>query len=177
MDNKIIRTQQLVPENYLSTSRDFQLFCRLYDCLLNGAKNDLDSIVNSLNTSTIPSELLTLLSTKLGFFINNTLTSGNLRILLTAFPIILKYKGSRQGITYAINAFSKIKNVKFPISVIVNNVDYKIIIVSEQYITDIQLLLDLLQHILPTGYEYEYQYDVTDATDDNIVISQNVTVY
>ena len=176
MDN-VIRCQNLVPEGYISTSRDFQLFCRLYDCLLNGAKNDLDSIVNSLNTYTIPSELLTLLSTKLGFFVENTLTSENLRILLTAFPTILKYKGSRQGITYAINVFSKIKNVSYPISVIINNVDYKIIIVSEKQVTDIQLLLDLLQHILPTGYTYEYQYDVTDATSDNIVVSQNVNVY
>lgn len=40
------RLQNNVPEVYVKESRDFQLLCRLYDCILNGVKFDIDSMLN-----------------------------------------------------------------------------------------------------------------------------------
>ncbi len=61
---KLIRLQNMVPEVYPNNSRDFQLFCRLYDCVFNGNKFDIDSILDICDTEYIDSKLLRLLQSK-----------------------------------------------------------------------------------------------------------------
>ena len=173
--NDLIRLQNLIPSSYVAPSRDFQLICRLYDCLFNGVKNDTDTMITSINTQYISSRLLPLLSSKLGFFINNNLSDENLRILLTGYPLILKNKGSKRGIRYAINTFAKIKNIKSEIDVTVDNEQYVISIFTEDDIDDLDLLINLLQDILPTGYSYKHVYFTADVTEDAFEIEDSVT--
>ena len=59
----LFRIQDKTPEVYTSTSRDFQLIGRLYDCIINGVKFDIDSILDIINTDFIDSKLLKLLQT------------------------------------------------------------------------------------------------------------------
>ena len=46
----VFRIEKNVPEIYVRESRDFQLFCRLYDCVFDGVKFDIDSMLNVLDT-------------------------------------------------------------------------------------------------------------------------------
>ncbi len=48
-----IKLQDKVPPVYPEGSRDFQLFCHLYDVIFNGIKNDIDGKYNELYSKLI----------------------------------------------------------------------------------------------------------------------------
>ena len=92
---RLVRLQNNTPNVYTNESRDFQLFCRLYDCVNNGFLYDSDTITDIIDTSMCRSSLLSLLQTKVGFFEDTSqLDDRGLRIILGAYPIIIKNKGS-----------------------------------------------------------------------------------
>ena len=79
---KLLRLQGEVPDPYVEQSRDFQLLVRLYDCVINSTKFDVDSIKKITDTSKIRTNLLSLLQTKLGFFSNAEIDDTSLRLIL-----------------------------------------------------------------------------------------------
>ena len=95
--------------------------------------------------------------------------------MLNAYPLILKNKGNKLGIQYAINTFVKIKNIKTEISVTVDNETHTINIFTEENITDLGLLVTLLQHVLPTGYVYKQSYFTSDVSQDTIYLGERLT--
>lgn len=94
----MFRLQNHVPEVYADQSRDFQLFCRLYDACFCGVKFSIDSMARVTSTQFCDSSILELLKTKLGLFSTVTVDTNELRYLLQAFPTIIRYKGSKQSV-------------------------------------------------------------------------------
>jgi hypothetical protein len=158
----MFRIQDKTPEVYTNTSRDFQLIGRLYDCIINGIKFDVDSILDITDTDNINSRLLKLLQTKLGFFTNKDITDDNLRYILEAFPIIIKNKGSLKGIEQAVSVFLKLNHIKSDVKVeVINNSSvhpYIIKIYLNMSYTDTYILDEILKYILPTGYIISYSF-------------------
>lgn len=115
MQTEFIKTQNLVPGVYTSESRDFQLFCRALDVIVNAVKYDVDSIPNINNTDEIRETVIDLLQTKLGFIPSQHYSTDKLRIILSVVPLLRKYKGCRRGIEYALNAYSKIYQLQMPL--------------------------------------------------------------
>ena len=113
----MIRLQDKTPEVYCSESRDFQLFCRLYDCVVNGIKFDIDTIPDILDAMTCRSSMLQLLQTKVGFFTNKQLTDDALRYVLTAFPMMVKNKGSLKAVQQAVNVFFKVNGIRSEVQI------------------------------------------------------------
>ena len=116
-----IKFQNLIPGVYTSESRDFQILCRACDVLFNGTKYDIDNIIEILDTSEIRNTLLPLLKTKLGFYSNVHLTDFELRLILQAIPYIVKCKGSRKAIFYAVNTYAKVHKLTSPITIVIHN--------------------------------------------------------
>lgn len=158
----VFRVQDKTPEVYTSTSRDFQLIGRLYDCIINGVKFDTDSILDIINTDNIDSRLLKLLQTKIGFFSSKDITDESLRYVLKAFPEIVKHKGSIKSIKQAVCTFLKLNGIKS--FVYVNKINnslsnpYTIEIGIDSSIKDTYILDQILKYILPTGYSISYFY-------------------
>ena len=159
----LIRLQDNVPEPYVTRSRDFQLLLRLYDCLINGVKSDVDSIINITNTSKIRANILPLLQTKLGFFTNHEFNDDVLRYILTVFPRIIRNKGSLKAVEEAVNLFMKISNVRDSVVVrlleeseIVQGVrvpDHTIVIgLSSSEVENLDILNEVLKYIIPSGF-------------------------
>ena len=92
------RISEHVPDVYPRKSRDFQLFCSIFDCIFGQLKYNIDSIRDITDTAQCNERLLPLLQTKLGFFTNVKISSDDLRVILKAFPTIVRNKGSRTGI-------------------------------------------------------------------------------
>lgn len=172
----MIRLQDKTPEVYCAESRDFQLFCRLYDCVMNGVKFDIDTIPDILDATKCRTAVLSLLQTKLGFFTNKQVTDDALRYVLTAFPIMVKNKGSLKAIQQAVNVFFKINGLRNAVKVWtvseaskvydtwVN--DHTIIIGINSTVKDISLLEELFKYIMPTGFDYYfYFYNETTGID------------
>lgn len=158
----LFRIQDKTPEVYTSTSRDFQLIGRLYDCIINGVKFDIDSILDIINTDFIDSKLLKLLQTKLGFFSNKYITDDDLRYILKAFPFIIKNKGSMKGIEQAVSMFLKINGIKSKVRVEKTNESlshpYVIQISLDASVKDTTILDEVFKYILPTGYDVQYKF-------------------
>lgn len=158
----VFRVQEKTPEVYTSTSRDFQLLGRLYDCIINGIKFDTDSILDIVNTENIDNKLLKLLQTKLGFFSSKDITDEALRYILKAFPTILKHKGSLKSIKQAVCTFLKLNGIKSKVYIrkINNNLTnpYLIEISLDEKIDNTYILNEILKYILPTGYIISYIY-------------------
>ena len=164
----MIRLQDKTPEVYCAESRDFQLFCRLYDCVLNGVKFDIDTIPDILDAMKCRSSMLALLQTKLGFFTNKKLTDEALRYVLTAFPIMVKNKGSLKSIKQAVNVFFKVYGIRSEVQVwlvseqttmfdtIIN--DHTIVIGINSTVQDVSLLEEIFRYILPTGFGYYFYF-------------------
>lgn len=155
----MFRLQDNVPDIYVTESRDFQLFCKLVDFIVNSTKYNIDSIVDLLDTTKINDNMLSLLATKLGFFPKYEYDSRRLRYMLAAFPYMMKYKGTKKGIEIATTAILKSEsNTESPIINIVNkddsgNLVYKIEIYTIiKKIENKLALRELLSYVVPTGY-------------------------
>lgn len=167
----IIRLQNNTPPVYTEESRDFQLLCRIYDCIINAVKLDIDSIPTVVDTSQCLSSILPLLQTKVGFFTENTLQDKELRYAIEAFPYIVKKKGSREGIIECLNLFLQVNNILKSSQVIITNEsinkedEYTIKILIESEVKDTSLLEELIRYIVPTGYLVSYIFTDTQKLD------------
>lgn len=154
----MFRMQNNVPSVYVDESRDFQLFCRLFDYTFNGIKYDINSIININNPTKVNDRLLELYKTKLGFFTKEQFDNNTLRAILQTFPYILKYKGTKRGIELAVTAILKLEeNTDIPVIDIMNidpngNPVYNITIYTSSTIKNKLALREVLKYIIPVGY-------------------------
>ena len=107
----MIKLQENVPQYYVEQSRDFQLFLRVLDCIQNGVKFDIDSMIYLLDPTKVNNRMLSLFCERVGFYPKRELNSNMLRYIISAFPYLMKYKGSKKGIEEAIAVVLKADNV------------------------------------------------------------------
>ena len=173
-----MRLQDNVPEIYVNESRDFQLLCRLYDCIINGVKFDIDSIRYITDTKNCNSRLLDLLKTKIGFYNDKYIFSDDMRIILEAFPYIIKYKGSKRGIIQTICLFLKVNRIKTETQLKIDNTNYFIEIGINANIQNTTILDEILKYIIPTGYKYRYYfYEGTNLGSTKIGVKSSVAMF
>ena len=149
----MFRLQENVPEIYVKESRDFQLFCRLYDLINNSVSYSVKSTYNLLNPLKTLDRVLPLLSTRVGFFPKSEYNTLAFRHIISAFPYIMKYKGSKQGIEMAVNVILKAENNYEESSVNIDSTNYIIYVLTKKHIQNEALLRDVLSYILPIGYD------------------------
>ena len=159
----MIRLQENVPEIYIKESRDFQLFCRLYDCIINGVKYDIDTMIDIFDPFKANDRMLELLCTKVGFFHKKNIDTFALRYILSAFPYLTKYKGTKKGIEGAVSVILKINQVYTNVTVEIDSTQGLVDIKVEEYI-NLEYLDELMEYILPPGYLYQVQYVIPQET-------------
>ena len=146
----MIKLQDLTPEIYYKQSRDFQFIGRLYDLVLNSVKTNSANLYNLPIGKNMDEQLLNLLALTLGFKSNKKYNSKQLRAICSVLPVILKRKGSIEALILATNALLAAEGIIQPL-------DYTIIpnqsitLYVAQKLTDITLLTDLLDYLLPAG--------------------------
>lgn len=151
----MFRIEDNVPEAYVRQSRDFQLFCRLYDLCFAPVKQQIDSMQLLTDTKQCSHQTLELLKTKLGLFTKTTVGDKELRYLLMAFPFLLRYKGSTRGVQLLLTLYTHMyPGVTMPEIVYPN--DYTLRLIFTEAPKNDRLLLELLELILPTGYIVTY---------------------
>lgn len=148
----LLRLQEHTPSVYTNDSRDFQLMLRVYDCVNNGVKYYIDSIIDSLNTDLCNSGLLDLLKTKVGFFSSAEFTDREARYILKSFPYIVKYKGSKAGIEQAVRVFMTAEGISASSNVFIDTEKHEIEIFIDSPLVGTKMLEEILKYIIPTGY-------------------------
>lgn len=158
----VVRTKNYVPEVYTSESRDFQLFLRVLDFVQNSLKYDIDTMICSLSTEDMPGQYLSRLKSKVGFYCSDRYSDESLRLALSVFPFIIRYKGSKKGIVMCVNAYLKHLGLRGESKVDIYNdhptYGYTVRIGIPSKVSDTTLLTDLLSYILPTGYFVELYF-------------------
>ena len=151
----MFRLQENVPEIYVKASRDFQLFCRIYDVINNSIRFNAKSIDNLLNPMLASDRILPLLATRVGFFPKHEYNTNALREVISAFPFIVKYKGSKLGIEMALNVILKIENNYDKSFVFIDSEHSLVGKKKKNKIKGEDLLRDVLSYIIPIGYDLE----------------------
>ena len=183
----LIQCEELVPEVYVNESRDFQLLCRVFNTLLNSSKWYTDGIIHSIDTNIISNRLLELLKTYVGFFSNQTIDNDSLRMILKAFPYLIKYKGSRKGIEEAIYLFLKTQDIKTQSYILITNKEivppstledvYSIEIGIKSFEKiDITILRELIRYVVPTGYLLKFVLYNDQQAFSNFVIKNQANI-
>lgn len=151
----IFRLQNNVPQVYVDESRDFQTLCRTFDVLHGGIMYDIASMQNLSRPLKINDSLLGLYATKVGFFTNRDIDASVLRYILSAFPYIVRMKGTEAGIRLAVATIMRVENVprRFgTFSIVIDNDNYSITIYTQLEIIHKKDLLEVLKYVIPTGY-------------------------
>lgn len=158
--SKVFRTQDNTPPYCVEASRDFQLFCRAMDVIANGVKFDIDSMIQVLDPMKVSDDMLELYATRVGFFHKKPIDSNVLRYIISAFPHIIKNKGTLRGIAQSAYTILKAENsVKLPYPVVQNKVEgidrYIIAIYFPTKILNKYALKELLSYVVPAGYKIQ----------------------
>lgn len=161
----MFRLQNNVPSTYIEQSRDFQLFCRLYDCINNGVQFDISTITDILDPIKVNDRVVKLLATRVGFITDIDIDNTVLRYILSAYPYIIKNKGTRKGIEAAVNAILHAEHsIKAATVEIINKpaegsnqAEYSVNIYTPIILSSKtkKALNELLKYILPVGYIFD----------------------
>lgn len=179
----MFRLQENVPEIYVKASRDFQLFCRIYDVINNSIRFNAKSIDNLLNPMLASDRILQLLATRVGFFPQHDYNTNALREVISAFPFIIKNKGSKLGIEMALNVILKIENNYDKSFVLIDTENSLVGIYTKNKIKGEDLLRDVLSYIIPIGYDLEVstyvEKDLSDSPTQLVIDNseQHLSVY
>lgn len=171
----VFRTQNNTPTIYVESSRDFQLFCRLFDTIVNSLRFRTRTVLNLTNPMKLNDRMLKLYATKVGFITDREIDANVLRYILAAFPYIIKNKGTKLGIEQAVYTILKAENTIDPpyVEIINKFYDNGEFIPNKSYIINIYLaariynkvaLEELLKYVIPAGYIYNILlYDVNSS--------------
>jgi hypothetical protein len=146
----MIKLQDLTPEVYYKQSRDFQFIGRLYDIVLNYSKTNAANLCQLPIGDNMNEQLLNLLALTLGFKPTKNYNSKQLLAICSVLPDIMRNKGSLNALIIAANALLTAEGIE-------QALDYTIIpkqsitLYVSQQLSDLNLLKDLLDYILPAG--------------------------
>lgn len=172
----MIKVEKFTPEIYSKESRDYQLMCRVYDCIFNSTKADVDSIIHLLNTDTISSTFLPLLKTKLGYNSETILKDDELRYILRVFPYIIRAKGSTKAVEQMVNMCLKLYNLNADYQIrkgeegsVFGDItldQHSILIGIDTVLRSTELLRELCEYVMPSGFQlYVYFYQNVETAD------------
>lgn len=157
----MIKLQKLTPEIYYRQSRDFQFIGRLYDIVLNYSKTNADNLSSLPIGDDMNESLLNLLAYTLGFQASRNYNTRQLLAICSVLPEIIRYKGSLNAIVIAVNALLSAEGTK-------QSLDYEIdpkksiTLYLDQNLSDLSLLRDLLNYIIPAGISCSFVKEISE---------------
>lgn len=174
----MIRLQDLTPEVYYRQSRDFQFIGRLYDIVLNYSKTNATNLYQLPIGDNMNEQLLNLLALTLGFKTTKNYNSRQLLAICSVLPEIMRNKGSLNALIIAANALLTAEGIDQALDYVIKPKQSITLYVSQQ-LTDLNLLKDLLDYILPAGISCSIVKEIQTLTkiETIIGISENVTVH
>lgn len=150
----MINIRKQLPDVYYNESRDFQLIGRFVEAIANYNKMSVDCMQNLLDAPNLDEKLVNLLAKTIGFESRHEYDVHNLKIICGSFYDIIKYKGTKKAIDKAISALLNSQGIddEFDSYLEVDKQSVEITIPSQT--SDIILLKDLFEYILPIGWTY-----------------------
>ena len=169
----IFRLQNNTPEVYVNNSRDFQLLCRAFDCINAGVRSEINSMATVVDTNICINRVIQLLQTKLGFFTTNQYNDDDIRTILQGFVQMIRNKGSKKGIEYAVYAYLRTKKIIASAEISVDNDSHVVRIGMNTAPIETKLLEEILSYIIPTGYFVSFEFYNKQVFDNQYTVTNN----
>ena len=155
-----MRVENLVPQVYYKESRDFAFIGRLIELTINYMKTAADNVDVNL-TENIDNYLLQLLADNLGFKLRHNYNTKDLLYVCTSLYTLYKNKGSKKAIAEAVQLLINSQNIKQKVVWDANlrwdTVKEKNLILEiPDKLSDVILIEDLFDYILPAGVTYSF---------------------
>lgn len=154
-----MKVEKLLPEVYYRESRDFAYVGRVIGLVLNYMKTAADCVGINLDNENVDANTIELLVDTLGFEARHEYVNKDLIVVASAFSELLRKKGTAEAINLAVRLLLNSQNIK-------NQTDFEFCILNEEkaeieinipdVLTDIVLLEDLFDYILPVGITYKF---------------------
>lgn len=153
----MVRTETQVPSNYYTRSRDFQLLGRIFDLSMNSSKDYADSVRGCADGTALDGRMMSLLAKTVGFDCRDGHAASDLMMACRGFKSIMRRKGSEQAVIDCVSLMMRAQNVDDTFDVTIINKDggadvYEVLVLVPKELSDITLLEDLLDYVLPAGY-------------------------
>lgn len=169
-------TVDRLPLVYLENSRDFQLFARLWNMLFLGKKHKAKSILNVLDPMLCPEQYLDLLRDRLGFEPTIKIEPKDMRVILKAFPWLIRNKGSLKAVSTAVRISLMLQGIKsqaFNLFIDRKREDIQIFINRD---IDTEILQEIFRHIAPVGFTVTVTRASIEGSLANLCSNSNVFV-
>lgn len=148
-----MKVQNMVPEVYYESSRDFSYIGRILEVALNHMKTNADLVNSNLNTVD-SDDLLNSLAYTLGFKPKHKYINKDLINVCSNFTNILKNKGTKYAIEECIKILLNSQDIIGDFVILEDYDNYYLEVGLPSGTKDIVLLEDLFDYILPTGWIY-----------------------
>lgn len=178
----MIESRKLVPE-YYAKSRDFQLFLKIVDLVVNAAKADIDFFTSLISPEQCKARMLPLLGHYVGSGYDFKEKVNMNRIIIKNWPTLKHYRGSFTGISMAVAlSFNQIEDVDDAEILRLFNVDLekstdrhgritrkiKVYVYFHAYLSK---LYDLIEAVRPAGTIVEITPAVSIDSSETIVLT------
>ena len=174
----MIKVKNITPQIYYKQSRDFQFIGRLFDIVFNYSKTNSANLSNLPIGQNLNENLLNLLALTLGFKATRNYNSKQLLAICGVLPTIMRQKGSLNSVITAANALLVAEGISQPLDFSIESKN-KVTIYISQKLTDINLLRNLLEYILPAGISCSIVRENQEiiSCETPIYMTDNVTIY
>lgn len=175
----MIETRDMVPYAY-SKSREYQVFCKLLDLVINASKSEVDNFVDLINPDKCPNHMLPLLASYVGYEYDYNESYDANRIIIKHYNNLIRNRGSAIGISLAvalaITATGKFDDINL-VSLFRVEYDRKlnkinIYLYFPDYISKVK---DLIEVVRPAGTRYEIIPAEAISTNEQIQIHSYIT--
>lgn len=177
----MIHSKEKMPKIY-STSRDYQAILRLLDIIANVEKSDVDNLVSLVNADKCPSMYLPLLASSVGYDYDYNLSYEANRLIIKYYPLMIRLRGSREGIilacAVALNSSNVLKSTSVTGALNYINPIYdeenKILKIFVQKFDFASKLFDLLEVVRPVGLEIQVIESLKVRVKDDITFADKL---
>lgn len=157
-----MKVEKLIPEVYYSQSRDFSYIGRLFEILFNYMRTGADCVSVKHDSPNIDATVIELVASTLGFESKHKYSTRDLIYIISSFSSLLRKKGSKDAINTAVQLLMNSQKIQMD-----ELTDYVGSLTSEanplmlnikipEQLTDLILLEDIFEYILPAGVLYTF---------------------
>lgn len=174
-----MKLDALLPEVYYKESRDFAYVARVLEICMNYMKTGADCVGINLDHDSVNNALVELLADTLGFDAKHKYVTKDLIVIASAFSELLRNKGNLKAVDLAVRLLLNSQNIK-------NKSDFNFCSFNPNtcelelnipdVLSDLILLEDLFDYILPVGVTYVFTKfgNMNNQTDTDINVESDI---
>lgn len=175
-----MKVENFVPQVYYRESRDFAFIGRLIELAINYSKTAADNVNVRIEPNVnMDNYLLQLLADTLGFKLKHNYNTKDLLYICTSLYTLYKKKGSMEAIQDAVQILVNSQQIPQKViwkqNLVLDSTTKNLTLKIPASLTDLVLIEDLFDYILPAGITYSFMRVSNEAYNAKDNLSETVS--